>query len=189
MDQEDHRTFFAGLHFRGREKPSLNVEPVVRPLKVLGFAPRRRLRGVVAGQLAPFTDRPGPNFGWRFISAPDHGENLAIFRDGKVREIAESVKTFGAFPDCQHGVVGKRQFRDRASAPDIFREQDAIWRLPEEGTDRALATWRTIYDIASSGRDREKVATVESLIAHQAFNEGDRFTIRRPPRNRDLKRR
>src|SRR5260370_27101260 len=30
---------------------------------------------------------------------------------------------------------------------------------------------------------------MESFIAHQAFNEGDKFTIWRPPRNRHLKRR
>src|SRR6266536_2656451 len=109
---------------------------------------------------------------------------MAVFREDKVREIAESVKAFDASPDCPHGIVGERQFRDRAAAPDIFREQDAIWCLPEERTDRALATLRAIYDIVSGGRDSEEVSTVESLIAHQAFDieERNAFSIVRPAR-------
>src|SRR6266536_6286144 len=103
---------------------------------------------------------------------------MAVFREDKVREIAESIKAFGAFPDCPHGVAGERQFRDRAAAADIFREQDAIWCLPEERTDRALATLRAILHVVSGGRDSEEVSTVESLIAHQAFDERARFTIR-----------
>src|SRR5438874_3491470 len=176
MDQDDHRIFFAGLHFRGREKPSLNAEPVVRPLEVLGLTPRWGL-GIVSGQLSPVTDRPGPNFGRHFIRASDGGSCLAIFGNGKVREIAESVKAFRALPDCPDGVVDERQFRDRGSAPDVFGEQDAIRRLPEEGTDRALAILRAIYDIATNGQDSVEIPTVKSFIAHQAFNESDRFTI------------
>src|SRR6266699_5851405 len=179
MDEDDHRIFFARLHFRGREKPFLNIEAVVSPLEVLGLTPRWSLSRVVGGQLSPFTDWPGPNFGRRFIAASDRGREFAILGKCEGRKIAESVKAFGAFPDCPHGVVGERQFRDRAAAADIFREQDAIWRRPEEGTDRALATARAIYNIVSGGRDSEKVSTVESLIAHQAFNERAGFTIRR----------
>src|SRR6267143_192784 len=151
MDQDDHRIFFVGLHFRGREKPSLNIEPVVRPLEVLGLTPSWSLSRVVGSQLSPFTSRPGPNLGRRFIGAPDDGGCLAIFRKGKVRKITEGVKTFGAFPDGPHGVVGERQFRDCASTPDIFREQDAIWCLPEERTNRAFPTARAIYGIVSCG--------------------------------------
>src|SRR6266571_4954718 len=178
MDQDDHWIFFAGFHFRWREKPSLNVESVVRPLEILGLTPRGSLSRIVRAQLSPFTGRSGPNLGRSFIAAPDCGRCLAIFGESKVREIAEGVKGFGAFPDCPHGIVGERQFRDGASAPDIFGEQDAIWGLPEERTDRALATARAIHDIMSSSRDSEEVAAVESLVAHQAFNERDRFTIR-----------
>src|SRR5438874_9830939 len=105
MDQDHHRIFFAGLHFPRWEKPSLNAEPVVRPLEVLGLTPRWSL-GIVGSQLSPFTDRPGPNLGWYFIAAPNRGRNLAIFGKSKVRKIAKSVKAFGAFPDCSYGVVG-----------------------------------------------------------------------------------
>ena len=61
MDQDDHRIFFTGLHFRGREKPSLNADPVVRPFDVPGLAPRWSLGRIVSGQLPPFTDWPGPS--------------------------------------------------------------------------------------------------------------------------------
>src|SRR6266566_9250285 len=103
MDQDDHRIFFAGLHpatAGRREKPSLNPEPIVRPLEVLGLTPRGSLSRVVSRQLSPFTDRPSPNFGRCFIGAPDGGGCLAILGEGKVREIAKGVKAFGAFPDC-----------------------------------------------------------------------------------------
>src|SRR5437762_13777099 len=136
MDQDDHRIFLAGLHFRGRKKPSLNIETVVGPLEVFGLTPRWSLSRVVGGQLSPLTDRSGPNFGRRFVAAPNDGDGLTVFGEGKVRKITERVKAFGPFPDRPHGGVGEREFRDRASASDIFREQDAIWRRPEEGTDR-----------------------------------------------------
>src|SRR5438477_11811928 len=104
MDQDDHRIFFTGLHFRGREKSSLNPEPIVSPLDVLGLAPRWSLGRIVSGQLPPFTDWPGPNFRRHFISAANQGSCFAVVRKGKIRKITERVKAFGAFPDCPHGV-------------------------------------------------------------------------------------
>src|SRR5438105_8726672 len=151
MDQHDHRIFFAGLHFRGWEKPSLNAEVLVRPLEVLSLTPGWNLSRVVGRQLPPVTDRPGPNFGRCFIAASDCGCYFAIFGKSKIRKITESMQAFGALPNCPHGIVGERQFRDGGSAPDIFRQQNAIRRLPEERTDRALATSRAIYNIATNG--------------------------------------
>src|SRR5207245_2360914 len=99
------------------------------------------------------------------------------------------MKILRAFPNRSHRIIGERQFRDRTSAADDFGEKDAIRRLPEKRTYRAFATSRAVQCIMAVGGDSEQVAAVESFIAHQAFNEGDRFTIRRPPRNRQLQRR
>src|SRR6266849_52746 len=132
MDENDHGIFLARLHLNGWQKPPLNVQAVVRPLKILGFAPGGSLSGVVAGQLAPITDRSSPNLRWRFKAAAFCGREFAILGNSKVREITEGVKVLSAFPNRSHGVIGERQFRDRTSAADDFGEKDAIRRLPEE---------------------------------------------------------
>src|SRR5437868_13445360 len=62
-----------------------------------------------------------------------------------------------------------------------------------------MGCWAFFFFQAEDGiRDRNvtgvqtcalPISAMESFIAHQAFNEGDRFTIRRPPRDRQLQRR
>ena len=101
MDQNDHGISLAGLDLPGREKPSLNVEPFVSPLKILAFPPRRRLSGIVAGQLAPFIDRSGPDIRWRFIAAAGCRCEFAILGDGKVREVAKGGRPL-CLSDCPH---------------------------------------------------------------------------------------
>src|SRR6266568_5026794 len=144
MDENNHGIFLAGLQSPRRQNPALNVEAVVRPLKVLAFAPCRRLRSVVAGQLAPITDRSSPDLRWRFKAAAFCDREFAILGNSKVRKITESVKILRAFPNRSHRIIGERQSRDRTSAADYLGEKDAIRRLPEERTDRAFATLRAI---------------------------------------------
>src|SRR6266446_2255311 len=115
MDQDDHRIFLAGLHFYGRDKPSLNAKSIVRPLEVLCLTPRGCLSRVIRGQLSPFADRSSPNFGGCFIAAPDGGGCLAIFGKGEVGEVAKGVKAFGAFPDCADRVKVARASSLRSS--------------------------------------------------------------------------
>src|SRR6266487_2749633 len=161
MDENDHGIFFAGLYLNGWEKPALNVEAVVRPLKILGFAPLRRLRRVVAGQLAPITDRSGPNLRWRFKVAAFCGREFAIPGNSEGRKITEGVKILRAFPNRSHRIIGERQFRDRTCAADYLVEKDPIRRLPEKRTYRAFATSRAVQRIMAVGRDSEQVAAVE----------------------------
>ena len=132
MDENDHGIFLAGLHLPRCQKPALNVETVVRPLKVLSFAPRWRLRSIVARQLAPITDRSSPDLRWRFKAAAFCGCQFTILGNSEVREITEGVKILRVFPSRSHRIVGERQFRDRTSAADYLSEKNAIWHLPEE---------------------------------------------------------
>src|SRR6266699_5788429 len=105
MDENDHGIFLAGLHVPRRQKPALNVEAVVHPLKILGFAPSRRLRGVVAGQLTPLTDRSSPDLRWRLKAAAFCGREFAILGNSKVRKITESVKILRGFPNRSHRII------------------------------------------------------------------------------------
>src|SRR5437763_12025766 len=107
MDKDDHWIFFAGLDFHGRDKPSLNIEPIVLPLEVLGLTPDRRLTDIVIGELSPFTYRSKPDLGRRFEVTPDHGRVRAILRDGKIREVSKGVDAFRAFPDRSRGVISE----------------------------------------------------------------------------------
>src|SRR5713101_863398 len=151
MDENDHGIFLARLHLNGWQKTPLNVEAVVRPLKILGFAPRGILSGIVAGQPPPIADRSSPDLRWRFKAAAFCGREFAILGNSKVREITEGVKILRAFPDRSHRIIGERQFRDRTSAADYFGEKDAIRGLPEERTYRAFATSRAVQCVVAIG--------------------------------------
>src|SRR5438270_841125 len=45
---------------------------------------------------------------------------------------------------------------------------------------------RAIDQAAAIAGDAEQIAAVETFIAHQSFDERDRFSVRRPARDRDL---
>src|SRR5438445_8008362 len=107
MDQDYHGIFLAGLHFRGRDKPSLDVKPVVLPLKVLGLTPDRRLTHIVIRQLLPFTYLPKPDLGRRFETAPDHGRVFYTAHESKIRKVSKGMDTFRAFPDRSRGVISE----------------------------------------------------------------------------------
>ena len=40
MDENNHGIFLAWLDFRRRQKPALNIEAFIHPLKAFGFTPR-----------------------------------------------------------------------------------------------------------------------------------------------------
>src|SRR5205085_11009587 len=101
----DHRIFLAGLDFRGRDKPSLNIEPIVLPLEVLGLTPDRRVTYIVIRELSPFAYRSKPDLGRRFEITPDYGRVRPILRDGKIRKVSKGVDAFRAFPDRSRGVI------------------------------------------------------------------------------------
>src|SRR5436190_21474184 len=167
MDEDDHGIFLVGLHLPRWKKPALNVEAIVSPLKILGFAPRGSLSGIATGQLAPFTDRSSPDFWWRFKAAAFCGREFSIPGNGKVREITEGMKSLCAFPDCAHRIIGECQFRDRASAADYLGEKDAIRRQPKQRTHRAFAISRTVPHVIPIRGDSKEVATLKSFVAHQ----------------------
>src|SRR5438067_12796348 len=107
MDQDYHGIFFAGLQFRGRDKPSLNIESIVLPLEVLGLTPDGRLTHIVIRQLLPFTYLSKPDLGRRFETAPDHSRIFYTAHESKIRKVSKGVDTFRAFPDCSRGVISE----------------------------------------------------------------------------------
>ena len=68
--------FLSGLNFRRWEKPSLDIESFVRPLKAFRFAPGSGLSGVVIRELAPFPDRSGPDLRRRLVGAAHGGREI-----------------------------------------------------------------------------------------------------------------
>src|SRR5215475_10305158 len=124
MDENDHGIFLARLAFRWCHKPPFDVEAFVCPPKAFSFAPCCRQCGVIIRQLAPFTDWSDPDLGRRFKRATFCGCEFTVLLNAKVWEISESVKSFCAFPNCAHRIVGHCQFRDRTSTADYLSEKN-----------------------------------------------------------------
>ena len=80
MDKHDHWIFFAGIDFRRRHQPALNVGPFVGPLDAFRFAPVRLQTSVVVRELAPFAKRTRENLGRRVVTAKFRRCDLAVLR-------------------------------------------------------------------------------------------------------------
>src|SRR5712692_4600777 len=137
----------------------------------------------------PFANWSGPNFRWRVVSAANYGGEFSIPGEREILKVPESMKALRSLPNCAHGIVTQIQFRDCAAATDVLGDQNAIRREPEKRTHRCFATRRAIRGLAAIRRYRKEIAAMKSFIAHQSFNEGNRFSVRRPARDRELKRR
>ena len=132
MDKHYHRIFFAGLAFRRRHQPTLNIRAFVRPLDAFRFSPVCLQTGVVVRQLMPFADWTGKNLGGRVIRTAHNGRQVAIVRQREVWKVSKCVYALGTFPDRSRRIVGRIQLRNCAAATDVLDEQNSTGCLPEK---------------------------------------------------------